>query len=59
MRGPSARVTASNEEMQLTRPGWLVGVPAAIVRGPAGNLIESGLAADLRCSTDRGESIGA
>src|SRR5205814_7926793 len=47
--GPSA-----NEEMQLTNPGFLVGKPTADVRCRRAVFIESGFAADLRCSADAG-----
>jgi hypothetical protein len=51
VRRPKAR--PPNKEMQLTRPdGSLVGGRGAYVRHRRAIVVESGLAADLRCSAD-------
>ena len=54
------RSTKSQEEsissMQLTKPGLLVGGRAARLRSRRAIFIQSGFAADLRCSADAGDA---
>jgi hypothetical protein len=50
---------SSNEEMQPTERGLLVGAPADDVRCRPAIFTESRSAADLRCSADQGPGAGS